>query len=140
MNQDKAFLGSGWSFPPAFDKAAKKVRLTHDQEDIERSLEILLGTLKGERVMRPAYGANVDEMVFESFNQSIKTYMADQISTAIYYFEPRIEPLNVTINDQFITDGQLLIEIDYVIRATNSRYNIVYPFFLNEGAGVQPGS
>jgi len=140
MNQDKSFLGRGWSFPPDFDKATKKVRMTQDQEDIERSLEILLGTLKGERVMRPAYGANMDEMVFESFNQSIKTFMADQISTAIYYFEPRIEPLNVTINDQFITDGRLLIEIDYVIRATNSRYNIVYPFFLNKGTGIQPGS
>lgn len=140
MENEKEFLGSGWSFPPIFNKSDAKVELTHDREDIERSLEILLGTLKGERVMRPSYGCNLDEMVFESFNQSLKTYLSDMINTAILYHEPRIEPLKVTLNEEFIYDGRLMIEIEYVIRATNSRYNMVYPFYLNEGTEIQPGT
>lgn len=137
MENGKEFLGSGWSFPPAFDKSKRKVDLTHDREDIERSLEILLGTRKGERVMRPDYGCNLDDMVFESFNLSLKTYLADLVETAILYYEPRIEPLNINIDETFIHEGRLMIEIEYMIRATNSRFNIVFPFYLEEGTEIQ---
>lgn len=137
MEKKQTFLGSGWSFPPAFDKTKRQVALTHDREDIERSLETLLGTRKGERVMRPEYGCNLDEMVFESFNLSLKTYLADMVETAILYHEPRIEPLQITIDDSSLHDGRLLIEIDYRVRATNSRFNMVYPFYLEEGTEIQ---
>lgn len=137
MDKEKNFLGSGWSFPPKFERAESQVALTHDKEDIERSLEILLGTRKGERVMRPSYGCNLDEMVFESFNLSLKTYLANLVETAIIYHEPRIEPLNITVDDTSIFEGRLLIDIEYMIRATNSRYNKVYPFYLEEGTEIQ---
>lgn len=133
----KEFLGRGWDFPPSFDKRERKTEMTSDREDIERSLEILLGTRKGERVMRPDYGCNLDEMVFESFNLSLKTYLADMVETAILYHEPRIEPLNINIDDSFIHEGRLMIEIDYIIRSTNSRFNMVYPFYLEEGTEIQ---
>lgn len=137
-NQEgKEFLGRGWDFPPTFNKTEQKTELTSDRQDIERSLEILLGTRKGERVMRPDYGCNLDEMVFESFNLSTKTYMADMVKTAILYHEPRIEPLEINIDDSFIYEGRLLIEINYIIRATNSRFNMVYPFYLEEGTEIQ---
>lgn len=140
-NQEgKEFLGRGWGFPPSFDKTERKAEMTSNQEDIERSLEILLGTRKGERVMRPDYGCNLDEMVFESFNLSMKTYLADMVETAILYHEPRIEPLEINIDDSFIYEGRLMIEIDYMIRATNSRYNMVYPFYLEEGTEIQSRS
>jgi|AntRauTorcE11897_2_1112592.scaffolds.fasta_scaffold11721_3 phage baseplate assembly protein W len=134
---EKEFLGRGWDFPPSFDKTERKAVMTSGQKDIERSLEILLGTRKGERVMRPDYGCNLDEMVFESFNLSMKTYLADMVETAILYHEPRIEPMNITIDDSFIYEGRLMIEIDYIIRATNSRFNMVYPFYLQEGTEIQ---
>lgn len=136
MENDKEFLGSGWSFPPAFDKEKRTVKLTHNREDIERSLEILLGTRKGERIMRPEYGCNLDEMVFESFNLSLKTYLADLVETAILYHEPRIEPLNINIDETFIYEGRLMIEIEYLIRTTNSRFNKVFPFYLEEGTEI----
>ncbi|GAA5521928.1 GPW/gp25 family protein [Aliifodinibius salicampi] len=136
MENGKDFLGSGWSFPPAFDKEDGKVQLTHNREDIERSLEILVGTRKGERVMRPEYGCNLDDMVFESFNLSMKTYLADLVETAILYYEPRIEPLNINIDETFIYEGRLMIEIEYLIRATNSRFNKVFPFYLEEGTEI----
>jgi phage baseplate assembly protein W len=140
-NQEgKEFLGRGWGFPPSFDKSDQQAEMTSNREDIERSLEILLGTRKGERVMRPDYGCNLDEMVFESFNLSMKTYLADMVETAILYHEPRIEPLEIKIDDSFIYEGRVLIEIDYMIRATNSRFNMVYPFYLEEGTEIQSRS
>lgn len=137
---EKEFLGRGWDFPPSFDKTDQKTVMTSDRQDIEGSLEILLGTRKGERVMRPDYGCNLDEMVFESFNLSMKTYLADMVETAILYHEPRIEPLEIKIDDSFIYEGRLMIEIDYIIRATNSRFNMVYPFYLEEGTEIQSRS
>lgn len=135
--EKKEFLGRGWSFPPVFMKSGRKVVMTEGYEDIEKSLEILLGTRKGERVLRPDYGCNLDEMVFETFNESVKTYMADMVETAILYHEPRIEPLNITINDSFVYEGRLLIEIEFLVRTTNSRFNKVYPFYLEEGTDIQ---
>lgn len=137
---EKEFLGRGWDFPPSFDKTDQTTVMTSDRQDIERSLEILLGTRRGERVMRPDYGCNLDEMVFESFNLSMKTYLADMVETAILYHEPRIEPLEINIDDSFTYEGRLMIEIDYMIRATNSRFNMVYPFYLEEGTEIQSRS
>lgn len=134
------FLGRGWSFPPDFNSSARTVEMTEGYEDIERSLEILLGTRKGERVLRPDYGCNLDDMVFETFNESLKTYLADMVETAILYHEPRIEPLQITIDETFIYEGKLLIEIEFLVRATNSRFNKVFPFYLEEGTEIRPGT
>lgn len=137
MSSNKDFLGRGWGFPPQFKQSGKKVGMTQGNEDIEKSLEILLGTRKGERVLMPDYGCNLDEMVFETFNQSLKTYLADMVKSAILYYEPRIEPLQVTIDESFINEGRLMIEIEFLVRATNSRFNKVYPFYLEEGTEIQ---
>ena len=76
-------------------------------------------------------------MVFETFNESVKTYLADMVKSAILYHEPRIEPLQVIIDDSYITEGRLMIEIEFLVRATNSRFNKVYPFYLEEGTEIQ---
>lgn len=137
MASNKEFLGRGWAFPPQFNRAESRVEMTQGYEDIEKSLEILLGTRKGERVLLPDYGCNLDEMVFETFNESVKTYLADMVKSAILYHEPRIEPLQVIIDDSYITEGRLMIEIEFLVRATNSRFNKVYPFYLEEGTEIQ---
>ena len=137
MASNKEFLGRGWTFPPQFNRAESRVEMTQGYEDIEKSLEILLGTRKGERVLLPDYGCNLDEMVFEAFNESVKTYLADMVKSAILYHEPRIEPLQVIIDDSYITEGRLMIEIEFLVRATNSRFNKVYPFYLEEGTEIQ---
>ena len=136
MQKEPDFIGRGWSFPPQFDKKNRAAEMTTGREDIERSIEILLGTIKGERVMRPDYGINLDEMIFESFDQSIKTYLKSTVETAILYHEPRVETLRVELNDEKIYDGKILIEIEYAIRGTNSRFNMVYPFYINEGTEI----
>lgn len=131
------FLGRGWSFPPSFNPALQTVMLTEKVEDIERSLEILLTTRVGERVMQPKYGCNLDDLVFESLNTATITLIKDKITTAILYFEPRIDAKTITINTDNILEGVILIEIDYVVRATNSRFNFVFPYFRIEGTELQ---
>src|SRR6478609_2631153 len=112
------FLGKGWSFPPAFDRAQQTVEMTEKNEDIQRSLQILLTTAVGERIMQPKYGCNMDEMVFETLDTTTKTIIKDKIGTAILFFEPRIDVVAITMNATNELEGEILIEIDYVIRAT----------------------
>lgn len=127
------FLGKGWSFPPAFRKELQGVEMTEKETDIERSLHILLTTATGERLMQPKYGCNMEELVFESLNTTTKTLMKDKIQTAILYFEPRIDVTKIELNDTNQLEGEILIEIEYIVRATNSRFNFVFPYYINEG-------
>ena len=134
MSSDSVFLGSGWSFPPTFEPDGRSIRMLSDEKDIESSLEILLSTRPGERVLNPTYGCNMDRLVFENLDTSLKTFMADLISTAILYHEPRItvEKIDFSSSDELL--GVVLIEIDYFVRSTNSRKNFVFPFYKNEGS------
>ena len=127
------FLGKGWSFPPSFNAALKSVEMTEKEEDINRSLQILLTTRTGERIMQPKYGCNMDEMVFEPLSTQVKTIIKDKIKTAILYLEPRIDVTSITINTTNELEGEILIEIEYVVRATNNRFNFVFPYYINEG-------
>jgi hypothetical protein len=127
------FLGKGWSFPPAFDAAAKEVKMTEKVEDINRSLQILLSTRIGERIMQPKYGCNMDDMVFEALNTTNITLIKDKVETAILYFEPRIDVERIDVDINNVLEGIILVSIDYVVRATNSRFNFVFPYYRNEG-------
>jgi len=133
MEISKSFLGTGWSFPPSFIKPSHEVAMLSDEPDIESSLKILLSTRQGERVMRPDYGCNLDELVFEPLTTTFKTYIKDLISTAILYYEPRIDVNRIDLDDTGELDGRILISIDYTVRSTNSRFNFVYPFYKSEG-------
>lgn len=126
------FLGRGWSFPPTFNMQLSEVEMTEKREDIEKSLQILLTTTVGERVMQPKYGCNMEELLFESLNTTTKTILKDKIKTAILYFEPRIEPKKIELNTTNELEGIVLIEIEYVIRTTNNRFNFVFPYYRNE--------
>jgi hypothetical protein len=130
------FLGKGWQFPPVFTKATGKAEMAEGIEDIKESLQILLSTRVGERVMLPTFGCNMDDMVFENVTISVKTYLADLIETAIIEFEPRIRLNGVYINTADYYNGVVLIEIKFTVKATNSRFNFVYPFYLNEGSDL----
>lgn len=133
MKTKESFLGRGWGFPPEFSKTTKSVLLTEDETDIEKSLEILLSTRPGERIMVPEYGCNLDELLFKPLNLTLKTFVADLIKTAILYHESRIDVEKVRIEQSTENDGILLIYVDYLIRITNSRKNMVYPFYKTEG-------
>ena len=133
----KSFLGTGWGFPPAFSNKTSDVAMLSDVDDIQSSLEILLTTRPGERVMRPDYGCNLDELVFEPLTTTFKTYIKDLISTAILYYEPRIEVNSIDLDDTGELEGRILIVIDYTVSATNTRFNFVYPFYKNEATDLK---
>ena len=137
MSIKKSFLGTGWAFPPQFDRQAALVSMISDEEDIRSSLEILLSTRPGERVMQPRYGCNLDELLFEPLTTTFKTYMKDLIATAILYFEPRIEVNKIDMDESNELDGKVIISIEYTIRSTNSRFNFVFPYYKTEGTEVK---
>ncbi|MCG8306781.1 MAG: GPW/gp25 family protein [Cytophagales bacterium] len=137
MDNNASFLGIGWGFPPEFNKGAKgRVEMLSDEADIKSSLEILLSTRLGERIMVPKYGCNLDELLFKPLNLSLKTFVKELIKNAILYYEPRIDVEKIQIDQTNEPDGELLIVIDYRIRATNSRKNFVFPFYKEEGTNV----
>jgi uncharacterized protein len=133
FEQQNNFLGRGWSFPPTFNRQLTEVQMTEKVEDIEKSLQILLTTSLGERIMQPRYGCNMDDLVFESLDTGTKTIIIDRIQTAILFFEPRIEAKKIELNTQNELEGEILVEIEYIISSTNSRYNFVFPFYRKEG-------
>ncbi len=134
--EQKSFLGTGWSFPPYFDKASKTLEMVSDEEDIKQSLEILLTTQLGERVMTPEYGASMKPMIFEPLSANLKTFMTEMVRKAIVRYEPRIKLNSIEMNDSGELEGRVLIEVLFTIKATNSRANYVFPFYINEGTNI----
>jgi len=130
------FLGRGWSFPPTFNQSLPGVEMLEQEADIYSSLEILLTTAPGERVMQPEYGCDMEELLFENVDTTTKTLVADKIENAILYFEPRIDVEKVNLDDSREWEGVILIEIVYRVRTTNSRFNFVFPFYKTEGTDL----
>ncbi len=130
--KDKSFLGRGWAFPPGFSLESETPLMVSEEEDIRQSLIILLSTRLGERVMQPQYGCNLQSMVFEKVEKSTITFLRDSIESAILYHEPRIKLLDIQASDSPGERERILIDIIYLIRATNTRSNLVYPFYLSE--------
>ncbi len=135
MANDRSFLGTGWSFPPTFRRSTRSVEMLSDEYDIQSSLEILLSTRVGERVMQPKYGCNMEKLLFEPLDTTLQAYMKDLIRTAILYFEPRIILENVTL-EPVVNEGRININIEFTVATTNTRNNFVYPFYLNEGTEI----
>jgi uncharacterized protein len=123
-----SFLGTGWSFPPEFLRTTGEVVMTADEDDIQSSLKILFGTAIGERIFNPKYGLSMQEILFEPMSTTLKTDLTDRIKIAILIYEPRIELLSLELDTTAETEGKISIVMEYVVRATNSRYNLVYRF------------
>jgi hypothetical protein len=135
MNNELSFLGTGWSFPPEFNRRGK-VTMVSAEADIRQSLLILLGTTPGERVMQPTFGCGLRSQVYENINESTVTVLKDLIKRAILFFEPRVILHLIEIDQSRAYDGYLDIHLVYSIISTNTRHNIVYPFYFREGTDV----
>ncbi len=133
--EDKTFLGTGWSFPPTFNNNEGKVEMVSNAVDVLESLKVLVSTIPGERVMLSDYGCNLNPLLFENITASLFTKIRDTIGNAILRYEPRIILVDIQFTDGG-TEGVLNIEIDYIIRTTNSRQNFVFPYYLNEGTYI----
>ena len=136
MDKDSSFLGTGWSFPPEFSKRGTVHMVSADQ-DIKQSLLIILSTDLGERVMQPSFGCGLKSQIYENINESSITVLKDLIQRAILFYEPRVKLESIDTDISGAYEGRLDFMIVYNIIATNTRHNIVYPFYLLEGTDVQ---
>lgn len=127
----KDFLGRGWKFPIAVDTTGA-IALSAYEDDISEALRIILLTAKGERVMRPDFGASLHDFVFESMSATTIGRLQAAVTDALIKWEPRIQVLGVKVEPDPGEIGKLLVDIDYRVRATNNRFNLVFPFYLKE--------
>ncbi|MBT9314477.1 GPW/gp25 family protein [Leptothoe spongobia] len=132
MATGSSFLGTGWGFPPQFNRETAQVAMVSDEDDIAQSLNIILSTYPGERFMQPTFGCELSQFLFEEVRQGVITSIRGIVADALLYHEPRIKVDRIAIAESETEPGLLLINIDYTIRSTNSRFNFVYPFYLNE--------
>ena len=137
MDNEEGFLGRGWSFPPEFFSGGAEVEMAVGEEDIRQSLQILLATSTGERNMFSSYGCDLSRYLFEEVDQSLINGIRSIVSDAVLINEPRINVDNVDIDQSGSEAGLLLISVDYTISTTNNRYNLVYPFYINEASDQQ---
>jgi phage baseplate assembly protein W len=128
-----AFLGRGWSFPPRFD-SNKHLVMVEDVRDIEESLHILLATHCGERVMLPTYGTTLHRLMFENADESLLTALKDTLAKAILFFEPRVELMRVDAHISAQDWACMELLLDYRIRTTNTRHNMVYPLYFDQAS------
>ena len=128
MSRD--FLGKGWKFPVQVDGTGR-IALSRFEDDIREAVRIILLTAKGERVMRPEFGTGLHNFVFETMSVTNIGTIQAAVQNALIQWEPRIELLSVTVEADPGEVGKLLINIDYEVRATNTRFNLVFPFYVS---------
>lgn len=132
MNLETGFLGVGWSYPVHL-AADGSLAVAKYEEDVRQAIRIILGTNPGERVMRPEFGAGLNDFVFEVISTTTIELIRSRVHDALVDWEPRIEVETVNVTYDRAAPGKLIIEVHYRVRATNAHHNLVYPFYLEEG-------
>ncbi|MBL4648040.1 MAG: GPW/gp25 family protein [Gammaproteobacteria bacterium] len=133
MSSDKGFLGRGWSFPPSFNINSAQTDMVDGDEDISQSVQIILSTSLGERNMHPDFGCDLSRFLFEEIDETLVSNLSDIVSNALIEHEPRIDIDKVLVEPSDVENGLITIAVNYIIVATNTRANLVYPFYINEG-------
>lgn len=125
----KSFIGSGFNFPLALD-ANGAVAVSHDEENVEQSIKIILGTAKGERLYRSNFGCSIHDLVFHPNNRVTAARVESAVKDSLLRFEPRIRDVEVQATPDEFEPTRMNVSISYVVRALNKRENMVYPFYL----------
>ena len=128
----EAFLGVGWAFPVCIE--AGTTATAAYEEDVRQAIRIILGTNPGERVMRPDFGAGLNQFVFEPINIATMEALKTRVQEALVDWEPRIDVEEVQVTADDTEGNKLLVDVKYRVRATNTHANLVYPFYLREGS------
>lgn len=131
-HRGKEFMGQGWAFPFRIEPATGRVASALEEADIQQSIRIILGTAKGERVMRPDFGCGIHDMVFSVVDMAAIAQIQRDVTVALRAYEARIDLIAVTIDRSMLSDGHLDVSIDYRVRTTNQPDNLVYPFYFKE--------
>ena len=131
---ERDFLGRGWSFPvrPGSDG---RLSYAGGDEKIRQSIWLIMSTAPGERQMRPDFGCGIHDLVFEPNTAALRGLVQTRVREALVRWEPRIDVTDVRVEAEPEARNYMLIRVDYRIRSNNAFYNLVYPFFINEGTG-----
>lgn len=137
MTDTKTFLGIAWNYPPRFKggESSQPTEMVANEANIQQSIMTLLSTSSGERVHRYDYGCPIREYAFEMMTASTRTILRDRIEQSIILFEPRVIVNRIDFEEKQ-DEGKMNILIDYTIRQTNRRSNMVYPFYFVEGTDL----
>jgi uncharacterized protein len=131
----KAFLGRGWRFPVAVDSASGRIAMSEYEQDIKESIRIIVATAPGERLMRSDFGCGIHDLVFSTISRATVGVFESRIREAITKWEPRVEIVRLDVSTREADNGKLEIQLACRVRETNNEFNLVFPFYLTEGAG-----
>ena len=134
--KEKEFLGSGWAFPVTFLSGNKQLMITSYEKNIENTIDVIVQTSFGERIMEPQFGSGLRGFFFQKMTPTLKGGIKDAIMSALLDNEPRITVLEVTVDFIDMANGLVEVTIDYEFNQTNTRHNYVYPFYIKEGTNL----
>ncbi len=129
LDRSRNFLGQGWAFPLGVDSTGG-IAMSRGEADIENSILAILGSAKGERVMRPAFGSSIHDFVFAPNNATTHGLLSYHVRDALGFWEPRIEVNSVDVAADELNQSRVLINIGYTVITTNDNRNLVYPYYL----------
>ena len=133
---NRGILGTGWKFPIRVNGRGG-FSLSRDEQDVAEAIWVVLSTSRGERVMLPEFGCGIHDYVFAPNNANTRGAIGYQVQQALLRWEPRIDLVDVRVQDDPAQPNLLLVQVDYRIRSNNAFHNLVYPFFLQEGGAGQ---
>lgn len=134
---DVDFVGAGWAFPLGTD-ATGGIALVRRESEITKSIRLILGTARGERVMRPEFGCRIHDAVFGPASASTAGQVVGDVHEALVRWEPRIDVDEVSVSFDESDAGLLYIDIRYRIRGDNDPRNLVFPFYVIPQSGDGP--
>lgn len=130
--REYAFLGTGWKFPITVDGITGRMEESSYEENIQQSIYLIIMTKPGERVMRPDFGCEIHNFMFENIDYTTLSRMKQAVEEALIRWEPRITDTEVTVVDAVREQNAVELQIAYRVRTTNNPYNLVFPFYLEE--------
>ncbi|MCH2225876.1 MAG: GPW/gp25 family protein [Crocinitomicaceae bacterium] len=136
MSDQDELLGTGWKFPPTFHKHSDAVEMVSGELDVDESIYLILHTKLSERIMRPDFGSNIHELIFEPLNANLETYMISSLKAALAEGEPRIVLQSLTLEQPQAGIGRVDISIEYSIIETHTTRNLVIPFYTPENTNL----
>ncbi|MCD8196700.1 MAG: GPW/gp25 family protein [Lachnospiraceae bacterium] len=128
-----SFLGTGMKFPPQVNKATGRFVVSSEEESVKESIYLILMTQRSERFIRPDFGSSLMSYTFMDINVTNVNLMIRSLREQISLQEPRVRNVKITTDSQ-VRDGCLMVDIDYEIIDTNTRDNLVFPFYLEASA------
>jgi len=133
MTTSSRLLGRGWQYPFTLDESGE-IALSEGEEDIQEAIWMILSTAYGERLMHPDFGCGIHDLVFAPNDTGTAGLARHYVEEALIRWEPRIDIEEIEVQADYDQPEQLLISVGYRVRMTDSRYNLVYPFYLTRGA------